>query len=177
MIGMDMKNMELTVTKIFDFACAHNLTYHEGKCKFIHGHNYKICITVKPSTSFEEKNHYNHDHNVTEFGMVVDFSKLKKIVNEKIIDVYDHSFMVWDNPEDSTAFTQKLKSLINTVTKKEVEEANIQIVNFRPTAENMCIHFYELLEDPLLKECNLKIARIRIFETDTSYAEIVNKDA
>lgn len=66
----------ITVTKIFTFDSAHHLPFHKGKCKNLHGHTYKLEVTVcgRPD----------------ENGMLIDFGDLKKIVSEKIIEKYDH---------------------------------------------------------------------------------------
>ncbi|OGJ52217.1 6-carboxytetrahydropterin synthase QueD [Candidatus Peregrinibacteria bacterium RIFOXYB2_FULL_32_7] len=64
------------ITKIFHFSSAHFLTDYHGKCENLHGHNYKLEITVKGDM---QKN-----------GMVIDFAILKKIVKENIIEKLDH---------------------------------------------------------------------------------------
>lgn len=70
----------ITVTKIFSFAAAHYLPNHSGLCKNLHGHNYKLEITVG-----KEKLNSN--------SMIIDFGKLKEIVNKEIIEKYDHSYL------------------------------------------------------------------------------------
>jgi len=73
----------ITITKIFEFPAGHHLPYHEGACKNQHGHNFKLEITIgrKISDLFIKK------------GMVMDFSDLKKIVKEKVIDLLDHKYL------------------------------------------------------------------------------------
>ena len=70
----------LTVCKKFTFEAAHFLPNHLGACKNIHGHGFKLEVEVKMS----ETSHRD---------MVIDFSDLKRIVNENIIDKVDHSFL------------------------------------------------------------------------------------
>lgn len=72
-------NREVSVTKIFTFDSAHRLDDYIGKCANLHGHTYKLEVTIKGRT----------DHR----GIVVDFGDIKKIVNEQIIGVYDHRFL------------------------------------------------------------------------------------
>lgn len=67
------------ITKRFTFEACHYLPYHDGKCKYLHGHSYVLEVSVKNIV-------------LQETGMVMDFGKLKQIVQEKIIDVLDHSF-------------------------------------------------------------------------------------
>ena len=72
----------IRITKQFSFETGHALYGYDGKCKNVHGHSYKLSVTVigQPIT----------DRNNVKFGMVIDFSDLKKIVKEEIVDVFDH---------------------------------------------------------------------------------------
>lgn len=70
----------VTITKSFVFDCCHYLPYHDRKCKFLHGHTYHMEISVKNRV-------------LQETGMVIDFGLLKQIVNETVIDKFDHGFL------------------------------------------------------------------------------------
>ncbi len=76
--------MELSC--VFHFAASHFLTKYHGKCENLHGHNYKIIVTIQGP--------------VQEDGMVLDFKLLKNKVNEKVIDILDHTHLndTLDNP-------------------------------------------------------------------------------
>ncbi len=76
--------MELSC--IFHFSASHFLTKYHGKCENLHGHNYKLIVTIEG----EVKND----------GMVMDFADIKKIVNEKILNSFDHSHLneIVENP-------------------------------------------------------------------------------
>lgn len=82
----------LTLTKIFRFEAAHNLPYYYGSCHLLHGHSYKLEVTVLGLV--------NNDPENTKCGMIIDFKDLKKIVEEKVINIYDHSYLndYFDNP-------------------------------------------------------------------------------
>ena len=67
------------ITKEFTFDSAHQLKWHKGKCKNLHGHTYKLQITIQGAL--------NKD------GIVIDFGDLKKIVKEKVIEKLDHQFL------------------------------------------------------------------------------------
>ena len=69
--------MKVSVTKCFGFESSHSLPKYEGACSRLHGHSYKLQVTV--SGSVDEAT-----------GMVLDFNVLKKIVKEKVVDRYDH---------------------------------------------------------------------------------------
>ncbi len=70
---------EISITKIFTFDSAHKINSCNGKCENLHGHTYKLEVTVfgKPD----------------EFGLVMDFGELKKIVKDKVISYIDHKYL------------------------------------------------------------------------------------
>jgi 6-pyruvoyltetrahydropterin/6-carboxytetrahydropterin synthase len=70
---------EVTVTKIFTFDSAHRLDDYVGKCANLHGHTYKLEVSLRGRTD--------------DRGIVVDFSEIKQIVNEQILAKYDHQFL------------------------------------------------------------------------------------
>ncbi|WIF94222.1 6-carboxytetrahydropterin synthase QueD [Caminicella sporogenes] len=74
-----MHDKFINVTKIFTFDSAHKLENYDGNCKYLHGHTYKLEITIRGKTDYR--------------GMVIDFNELKKIVNEKIISKLDHKYL------------------------------------------------------------------------------------
>lgn len=74
-----MKIGKVSVSKVFTFDSAHHLNDYDGKCKNIHGHTYKLEITVK---GLPDKN-----------GLVVDFHDLKDIVREEILSKIDHLYL------------------------------------------------------------------------------------
>ena len=73
----------IRITKQFTFEAGHALYGYDGKCKNLHGHSYKLFVTVIGSPISDPKN--------VKYGMVLDFGDLKKIVNEEIVDVFDHA--------------------------------------------------------------------------------------
>ena len=79
----------IRITKKFDFEAGHALYGYDGKCKNLHGHSYKLYVTVigKPITD---------PHNVKN-GMVIDFGDLKRIVQEQIIEAFDHAMVFSEN--------------------------------------------------------------------------------
>jgi 6-pyruvoyltetrahydropterin/6-carboxytetrahydropterin synthase len=107
--------MILTTEASFD--AAHFLTNYEGKCKNIHGHRWKIVLSIKG----EEKN-----------GMVVDFGILKDDL-KKECDYFDHTFIVEKNSLDPNLLSLLQKQFL------------IRIVDFRTTAENFSKYFFNKL--------------------------------
>lgn len=73
----------ITITKKFTFEAAHSLPFYDGACSKLHGHSYKLEVTV-----------FSEDWVITEGncqGMVMDLKELKRLVKENVIDMYDHS--------------------------------------------------------------------------------------
>lgn len=69
----------MKVTKIFTFDSAHNLIKYNGKCENLHGHTYKLEVTVEGVLDSE--------------GMIIDFAILKDIVNKEVISKLDHKYL------------------------------------------------------------------------------------
>ena len=74
-----MDKLKKSITKVFSFDCAHRLYDYDGKCKNIHGHTYKLEITLKG--------------NISNSGMIIDFHDLNDIVNKNIINKVDHIYL------------------------------------------------------------------------------------
>ncbi|MDQ3109696.1 MAG: 6-carboxytetrahydropterin synthase [Bacteroidota bacterium] len=126
---------------------AHALLGHDGPCKNIHGHSYQLSVTLKGKPIDDATN--------PKTGMVVDFSDIKKLVNDEIIFVFDHSLVLNENaPEILVAGLQQHKLLL---------------VDFQPTCENLLILFTKKLKSALSPSILLHHLLLR--ETNTSYAE------
>jgi 6-pyruvoyltetrahydropterin/6-carboxytetrahydropterin synthase len=140
----------IRITKQFTFETGHALYGYDGKCKNVHGHSYKLSVTVigKPIT----------DSSNVKYGMVIDFTDLKRIVKEEIVDNFDHA----------TVFNQNTPHI---ELAKELKDRghHVILVNYQPTSENMVIDFAEKIMKRLPK--NIDLFSLRLQETDTSFAE------
>ena len=143
-----MNNIRLT--KRFTFEAGHALHGYDGKCKNLHGHSYKLYVTVLGQPIADSNN--------PKCGMVIDFSELKKIVNQEVIDHFDHSTIL----NHTTPHIDLAKSL-------QEFGHNIIIVNYQPTTENMVIDFARKISDKLPE--NIKLFSLKLQETETSFAE------
>jgi 6-pyruvoyltetrahydropterin/6-carboxytetrahydropterin synthase len=140
------------VTKEFSFEMAHALEGHDGACSRIHGHSYRLWVTVagEPST----------DAASPKCGMVVDFGELKGIVSREILARFDHAFVVRRTAANS--------ALVDAMA---AHYQGVVVVDWQPTSENLVAHFASLLR-PLLP-AGVTLYSIRLAETATSYAEIM----
>ncbi|MEG1636120.1 MAG: 6-carboxytetrahydropterin synthase [Cellulosilyticaceae bacterium] len=157
-----MDSYLVTATKEFKWDMAHMLSGHKGLCRNLHGHTYKMEVTACRLNGL-----VNTIEESPENGMVVDFKGLSEIVKSLIVEPLDHATMVDVNSTD--LFEQELIQLLSKYSKKHVS------VNYRPTAENMAIHFLDTINNELVKiDAQYRVVKIRLFETPTSYAEIVS---
>lgn len=141
---------KIRITKQFSFETAHALYGYNGKCKNLHGHSYKLNVTVIGSPITDTSN--------VKLGMVMDFGDLKKIVKENIEDVFDHA----------TVFNKNTPHLeLGEELKKRGH--NILLVDYQPSTENMVIDFAKTLQTKLPD--HIKLHSLRLQETETSFAE------
>jgi 6-pyruvoyltetrahydropterin/6-carboxytetrahydropterin synthase len=140
---------KIRVTKFYDFEMAHALWNYDGLCKNIHGHSYKLFVTVIGEPISDENNLKN--------GMVIDFSDLKAIVKTQIVDKFDHSLVIYKK-----APHEKLLEL------NEMYERH-HVVDYQPTCENMVVHFVNIIK-PLLP-AGVELKNVKLFETASSSAE------
>lgn len=141
---------KIRITKQFSFETGHALYGYDGKCKNVHGHSYKLSVTVIGMPV----NDCNHVKN----GMVIDFTDLKKIVKEEIVDQFDHA----------TVFNKNTPHL---ELAKELESRghHIILVEYQPTSENMVVDFSKRIIGRLPKDINL--FSLKLQETESSFAE------
>ena len=90
----------ILVTKSFEFEACHHLPLYKGACHNMHGHSYKLDVTVKGRIIEDVEN--------PKCGMILDFKDLKRIVKENVIDFYDHSNLndYFNNPTAETMVRQ-----------------------------------------------------------------------
>ncbi len=145
----------IRITKQFTFETGHALYGYDGKCKNVHGHSYKLSVTVigTPIT----------DANNVKFGMVIDFGDLKKIVKEEIVDIFDHA----------TVFNQNTPH-IELANELKNRDHDVILVDYQPTSENMVIDFADKIKKRL--PATVTLHSLRLQETETSYAEWYQAD-
>jgi len=141
---------KIRITKHFDFETAHALYGYDGKCKNVHGHSYQLYVTIIGEPIQDDKHVKN--------GMVLDFGDLKKIVNEEIIDVFDHATVLNRNSPH-----RELAEKIRPHSPKVI------LVEYQPTSENMIIDFAKLIGAKLPD--SVKLHSLKLYETQNSYAE------
>jgi len=141
---------KIRITKQFSFETGHALYGYDGKCKNVHGHSYKLSVTVIGTPITDTTN--------VKYGMVIDFSDLKKIVREEIVDLFDHA-TVFNQNTPHVELAEELKS----------RGHHVILVNYQPTSENMVIDFAKKINDRLPN--SIQLHSLKLQETDSSFAE------
>jgi len=137
----------IRITKEFQFEMAHALLGYDGPCKNIHGHSYQLKVTVKGEIKEGTSD--------SDEGMVIDFGVIKEIVNEQIVNPYDHSLVLNEKMNIDTSQFGFMNKLI--------------IVPFQPTCEKLLVHYASLIQSKLPARITLHSLFLR--ETPNSYAE------
>jgi 6-pyruvoyltetrahydropterin/6-carboxytetrahydropterin synthase len=140
---------KIRVTKQFDFEMAHALWKYDGPCKNLHGHSYRLFVTV----AGVPVNDINNPRN----GMVIDFGDLKKIVNDAIVKKLDHAVMI--SREVPSGSYSDMDSMVE----------KLYVTDYQPTCENMITDFARLISEKLPE--GIELHSLRLHETATSYAE------
>lgn len=145
----------IRLTKEFMFEMAHTLEGYDGACREIHGHSYKLFVTVKGEPIADAEN--------PKFGMVMDFGELKRIVGGLIVDRYDHALVIRE--------TETNGRLIEVLRERY---SKLEIVDYQPTCENMVARFAAVIAPELPR--NVELFSIKLHETATSFAEWYRSD-
>ncbi len=133
----------LTINKIFYFEAAHAIADYPGVCRHVHGHRYELHVGVT-------------SHQLTD-GMIIDLKLLKKLVNELVIDKFDHALIL---------------SETNTTKNKIPDSAPDQrlvILQVEPTVEYLILEIKNRIEQNLPE--NIQLVNLKLYETRDSYAE------
>lgn len=137
------------VTREFSFEMAHALRNYDGPCRNVHGHSYRLFVTISGCPV--------NDQNDPKNGMVIDFSVIREITEREIIRIFDHSVILCRHydPEEQ----ENLQKLFS----------NIVLTDYQPTCENLVIDFADRIRRNL--PAGVQLHSLRLYETANSYAE------
>lgn len=144
--------MKIRLTKEFRFEMSHALDQYQGLCRNLHGHSYKLFVTVIGE--------YVKNPQSNSSGMVLDFKRVKELVENSVINDFDHSVVLYKNSK----FTNVIK------------ETDTKMIMFdcQPTCENLIMEFHDRITKVLPE--GIKLAKIKLYETETSFAEWLMED-
>ena len=143
----------MLITTRLEFDAGHRIPSHKSQCRNLHGHRYAIEITLTGDIIRQE--------NASENGMVMDFSDVKAIARQAVVDPWDHAFLVY---KDDAEVLEFLNSLPNHKTV---------VMDAVPTAENMAAEAFRILNGCYkdLYGNHLRLERVRLYETPNSWAD------
>ena len=145
----------MQITRRLEFDAGHRIPNHKSQCKHLHGHRYAIEITLSGDIITNEGQ--------SEQGMVMDFTDVKRIAKEKLVDEWDHAFLVYRGDKLVSDFLATLP------------DHRTVMLDVVPTAENLAQVAFDILK-PAYKDIygnHLRLERIRIYETPNNWADCV----
>lgn len=148
----------MQITRRLEFDAGHRIPNHRSQCRHLHGHRYVLEITLSGDILQQEGS--------SNEGMVMDFSDVKAIAKNNLVDLWDHAFLVYKHDKPIVDFLSSLPDhktvLLDTI----------------PTAENLAQLAFSTLA-PMYSSSygdSLRLERIRIYETPNCWAEMTIMD-
>lgn len=137
-----------TVTRYHDISCGHRVVGHEGKCRFLHGHNYRVHFTcTAPDTD--------------ELGRVIDFGVIKSQLCMWLENTWDHCLLLWSNDP----LLEELRRDTHSDELNNILDQCLIGVPFNPTAENMAAYLLDHIGPLRLIGTGVTLSRVTIDET------------
>ena len=143
----------MQITRRLEFDAGHRIPDHASQCRHLHGHRYAIEITLAGDIIRRDGDSAN--------GMVMDFSEVKALATEHLIEAWDHAFLAFAGDREVVDFLRSLPG------HKTV------VLDVVPTAENLAQIAFRIL-DPVYRDTygnHLRLERVRLYETPNCWAE------
>jgi 6-pyruvoyltetrahydropterin/6-carboxytetrahydropterin synthase len=146
-------NMVTRIRRYVETDTGHRVPNHKSKCRHLHGHRYRFEAEIEGNVVSVE--------GVSDEGMLMDFSDVSHILTEKIHDVVDHAFVVFEGDKQAIAALKMMNDDHRTV-----------IVDFIPTAENLAKWAFEQVEPHIQSVYGnkLRLVAMHVRETPKSTA-------
>jgi 6-pyruvoyltetrahydropterin/6-carboxytetrahydropterin synthase len=139
---------KITASRYHDISCGHRVVGHEGKCRHLHGHNYRVHFNCQ-STELDS------------VGRVVDFSVIKEKLCMWLEENWDHKFLAWEKDE----FLSELFEVDKQLQHQVLFEESLVWLPFNPTAENMAKYLVDVVAPEQLRNTNVTLTKVVIEET------------
>jgi 6-pyruvoyltetrahydropterin/6-carboxytetrahydropterin synthase len=139
----------LALIRRLSFCAGHRLFGHEGRCAFLHGHNYRVEIEVEAEQGGAA---------VDAVGRVVDFSLIKQRMLGWLDEHWDHAFILFE--QDASALAAV----------RAAEPTKYFVLPWNPTAENMARYLLEVVAPHVLTGLGVVARRVSVWETDEACA-------
>lgn len=148
----------LTITRKLEFDAGHRIPDHKSQCRNLHGHRYTLEITLIGAVIEEEGSSDN--------GMIMDFSDVKALAKQHLVDVWDHAFLAY---EKDTVVREFLASIPGHKTV---------LIDRIPTVENLAQTAFDILKAAYQDRygTGLRLRKLVLHETPNCWAEITADD-
>jgi 6-pyruvoyltetrahydropterin/6-carboxytetrahydropterin synthase len=146
----------ITITRKLEFDAGHRIPDHKSQCRNLHGHRYTLEITLMGEVIEEEGSSDN--------GMIMDFSDVKALAKEHLVDVWDHAFLVYAK---DTAVRSFLAS---------IPDHKTVVIDKIPTVENLARTAFDTLRTVYHDRygTGLRLHKLVLHETPNCWAEITD---
>lgn len=146
----------MQITRRLEFDAGHRIPNHNSQCKHLHGHRYAIEITLSGEVIKAA--------GVSDEGMVMDFSDVKRIAKEQVVDAWDHAFLVYRGDKTVMDFLATMPNHKTVV---------LEVI---PTVENLALVAFETLAGAYRDTYgnHLRLERVRLYETPNNWADYPN---
>jgi 6-pyruvoyltetrahydropterin/6-carboxytetrahydropterin synthase len=144
----------LTITRKLEFDAGHRIPDHKSQCRNLHGHRYTLHITLTGRVVEQEGQ--------SDTGMIMDFSDVKNLAKEHLVDVWDHGFLVYEKDYSVKHFLGSMP------------EHKTVVLPLIPTVENLARIAFDTLKDVYRDRygTGLTLSKITLYETPNCWAEI-----
>jgi len=147
----------MLVTRRLEFDAGHRIPDHQSQCRHLHGHRYALEVTLEGNVIEQAGDPAN--------GMVMDFSEIKSLAEQHLVDLWDHSFLVYAG---DTAIVDFLNTLPGHKTV---------VLDCIPTAENLAVKAFSVL-DAVYRDTygnHLRLQRVRLYETPNCWVDALRR--
>lgn len=147
----------LTITRKLEFDAGHRIPDHKSQCRNLHGHRYTLELTLTGNVIEADGNSDN--------GMIMDFSDIKSLAKQHLVDVWDHAFLVYENDHAVRKFLESLP------------DHKTVVIDRIPTVENLAKVAFDILQAVFLDKfgTGLRLYKLVLHETPNCWAEITNE--
>lgn len=143
----------MRITRRLEFDAGHRIPDHKSQCRHLHGHRYALEITLSGEIIDREGDAAN--------GMVMDFSDVKALAMQYLVELWDHAFLAYSADAPVIAFLATLP------------DHKTVVLDHVPTVENLALSAFRIL-DPVYRDTygnHLQLERIRLYETPNCWAD------
>lgn len=144
----------LTITRKLEFDAGHRIPDHKSQCRNLHGHRYVLEITLVGNVIDQE--------GCSDNGMIMDFSDVKTLAKQHLVDVWDHAFLAYAKDKAVIAFLDTIPG------HKTV------LIDSIPTVENLARTAFDILKTAYHDHygTGLRLHKVVLHETPNCWAEI-----